>query len=76
MWDPLLSLLMAAQATTNLRIGTAVALPLERELFTFAKEVATLDQMSRGRLLLGVGVGFRAELEVSRSIGWRIATGP
>ena len=70
MWDPLLSLLVAAQATTNLRIGTAVALPLERELFTFAKEVATLDQMSRGRLLLGVGVGLRAELEVSRSIGW------
>lgn len=70
MWDPLLSLMMAAQATTKLRIGTAVALPLERELFTFAKEVATLDQMSAGRLLLGVGVGFRAELEVSRSIGW------
>jgi len=43
MWDPLLSLLAAASATTSLRIGTAVALPLERELFTFAKEVATLD---------------------------------
>jgi len=70
MWDPFLSLLSAATATTRIRIGTAVVLPLERELFTFAKEVATLDQMSRGRLLLGVGVGFRAELEVSRSIEW------
>ncbi|MCV7150181.1 TIGR03619 family F420-dependent LLM class oxidoreductase [Mycolicibacterium pyrenivorans] len=70
MWDPFLSLLSAAAATTDLRLGTAVALPLERELFTFAKEVATLDQMSGGRLLLGVGVGFRAELEVSGSVAW------
>lgn len=70
MWDPFLSLLSAAQATTRLRVGTAVALPLERELFTLAKEVATLDQMSGGRLLLGVGVGFRSELELSTSIPW------
>ncbi|MGO8772182.1 MAG: TIGR03619 family F420-dependent LLM class oxidoreductase [Mycobacterium sp.] len=70
MWDPFLSLMAAAQATTDLRIGTAVALPLERELFTFAKEVATLDQLSDGRLLLGVGVGFRPELELSQSIRW------
>ena len=68
--DPMISLAAAAQATTRLRIGTAVALPLEREVFTFAKEVATLDQMSDGRLLLGVGVGMRAELEVARTIGW------
>ncbi|TXI40667.1 MAG: TIGR03619 family F420-dependent LLM class oxidoreductase [Mycobacterium sp.] len=70
MWDPLLSLLAAASATTSLRIGTAVALPLERELFTFAKEVATLDQFSDGRLVLGFGVGFRPEFELSRSIHW------
>ncbi|MGO9382414.1 MAG: TIGR03619 family F420-dependent LLM class oxidoreductase [Mycobacterium sp.] len=70
MWDPFLSLLAAAQATTDLRIGTAVLLPLERELFILAKEVATLDQMSNGRLLLGVGVGLRIELEHSRSVGW------
>jgi len=71
MWDPFLSLLAAALATTNLRVGTAVALPLERELFTLAKEIATLDQMSNGRLLVGIGVGFRPELAVSRSaIAW------
>ncbi|OMC41419.1 LLM class F420-dependent oxidoreductase [Mycobacterium sp. GA-1841] len=68
--DPFLSLLSAAQATTKLRIGTAVALPLERELFTFAKEVATLDHLSNGRVVLGVGVGARAELEVSGSVKW------
>lgn len=71
MWDPFLSLLAAAQATSRLRVGTSVVLPLERELFTFAKEVATLDQLSQGRLLLGVGVGMRAELEVRRAIAWR-----
>ncbi|WP_396904153.1 TIGR03619 family F420-dependent LLM class oxidoreductase [Mycolicibacterium phlei] len=71
MWDPMLSLLAAAQATTTLRVGTSVVLPLEREIFTFAKEVATLDQLSDGRLVLGVGVGMRAELEVGSAIAWR-----
>lgn len=70
MWDPVLSLMAAAQSTTVLRLGTAVALPLEHELFTLAKQVATLDQFSGGRLLLGVGVGFRAELAVSSSVAW------
>ncbi len=70
MWDPLLSLVAAAQSTTTLRLGTAVALPLEHELFTFAKQVATLDRFSAGRLLLGVGVGIRAELAVSNPVAW------
>lgn len=70
MWDPLLSLAAAAQSTTTLRLGTAVALPLEHELFLFAKQVATLDRFSAGRLLLGVGVGMRAELAVSNPIAW------
>ncbi|KUI05199.1 LLM class F420-dependent oxidoreductase [Mycolicibacterium acapulense] len=71
MWDPFLSLTVAARATTTLRVGTSVVLPLERELFTFAKQVATLDHMSGGRLLLGVGVGMRTELEASSPIAWR-----
>lgn len=70
MWDPLLSLLAAAQATTGLRLGTAVALPLEHELFTFAKQVATLDRFSGGRVVLGVGVGVRDELAVSSPVAW------
>jgi probable F420-dependent oxidoreductase len=70
-WDPFVSLATAAAASSTLRLGTAVALPLERELFSFAKEVATLDQISNGRLLLGVGVGFRGELEIARpGIAW------
>lgn len=68
--DPFLSLLSAAQATEKLRLGTAVALPLEREIFTFAKEVATLDHLSQGRVTLGIGVGARAELEVASTVAW------
>ncbi|KUI43408.1 LLM class F420-dependent oxidoreductase [Mycobacterium sp. IS-1590] len=71
MWDPFLSLLVAVRATTTLRAGTSVVLPLEHELFTFAKQVATLDQLSQGRLVLGVGVGMRAELETSSPIAWK-----
>lgn len=70
-WDPFLSLGAAAATTSTLRLGTAVVLPLERELFTFAKEVATLDRFSDGRLVLGVGVGFRAELEHVGRYAWK-----
>lgn len=71
MWDPLLSLLAAAQTTNTLRLGTAVALPLEHELFTFAKQVATLDRFSSGRVVLGIGVGVRTELAVSNPVAWQ-----
>ena len=61
MADPFICLAMIAAATTKLRLATGVALLLERELFTTAKEVATLDQLCGGRLLLGVGVGWNEE---------------
>jgi probable F420-dependent oxidoreductase len=61
MMDPFLSLLLAADATTTLRVGTSVALPLERDLFALAKSVATLDRLSGGRFDFGVGVGWNAE---------------
>jgi len=61
MADPFISLAMIAGATTRLRLGTGVALILERELFTLAKEIATLDQLSGGRLMVGVGTGWNEE---------------
>lgn len=71
MMDPLLSLLLAASATERLRIGTGVILPLEHDLFQLAKQVATLDRLSHGRLLLGIGVGWnREELANHRPIPW------
>lgn len=56
--DPFVSLAMAATATTRLRLCTGMLLPLEREPVHLAKAVATLDQLSGGRVILGCGVGW------------------
>lgn len=61
MMDPFLSLLAAANATSSLLVATGVALPLERDLFALAKSVATLDHLSDGRVIFGVGVGWNEE---------------
>ena len=71
MMDPFLSLLLAATASPHLLVGTGVALPLEHDVFDLAKTVATLDHLSGGRLLLGVGVGWNEEeLANHRAVPW------
>lgn len=59
--DPFVSLSMAAAATKNLKVGTGIALVTERDPILMAKQAATLDYLSGGRLLLGVGAGWNAE---------------
>ncbi len=61
MMDPYISLAMAAAATTTLKLGTGIALPMERELFSLAKMMVTLDRLSGGRHLMGAGVGWNEE---------------
>jgi probable F420-dependent oxidoreductase len=62
--DPFVALTAAAQATERLRVGTAVCLVAQRDPFVTAKEVATLDWLSGGRFVFGVGFGWnRDELE-------------
>ncbi|MGD9701039.1 MAG: LLM class F420-dependent oxidoreductase [Acidimicrobiia bacterium] len=61
MMDPFVSLTMAAMATEQLQIGTGVCLVLEHHVLGLAKAVATLDLVSGGRVLFGVGVGWNAE---------------
>lgn len=61
MMDPYLSLMVAAEASTTLKLGTGIALLLERELFSQAKTIATLDRLSNGRALIGTGVGWNEE---------------
>ena len=57
-WDPVLTLTWAAAATTRVRLGTSVlVLPLRHPL-PLAKELATLQNLSGGRLILGAGVGW------------------
>lgn len=61
MMDPYLSLMAAASVTKKLKLGTGVALLMERELFSQAKTIATLDRLSDGRVIIGAGVGWNEE---------------
>ena len=59
--DPFVSLTMAASVTSTLKVGTGIALVTERDPILMAKQAATLDHLSDGRLLLGIGAGWNAE---------------
>jgi probable F420-dependent oxidoreductase len=56
--DPFVALAAAAAATTTLRVGTAICQIVEREPIVTAKAVASLDVVSGGRFLFGVGAGW------------------
>ncbi len=57
-WAPLVALTVAAEATTTLRVGTLVIGNDYRHPVVLAKEAATLDLVSEGRLELGIGAGW------------------
>lgn len=59
--DLFVALAMAAAVTKRIKIGTGICLVVERDPITTAKEVATLDFLSGGRVLFGVGGGWNAE---------------
>lgn len=59
--DPFVVLAAMAAATESLLLGTAVCLVVERDPLVLAKQVATLDWLSGGRLVLGVGAGWNLE---------------
>ena len=59
--DPFVTLTAAAVATTKLKIGTGVCLVQQRDPIQTAKLVASIDQVSNGRFLFGVGSGWNAE---------------
>jgi len=59
--DPFVSLMLAATATKTLKIGTGICLIIERDTITTAKSVASLDLLSGGRVLFGIGGGWNAE---------------
>jgi probable F420-dependent oxidoreductase len=60
-YDPFVALTMAAAVTTRLRLGTGICLVIERDPIVTAKEVASLDHLSGGRFLFGIGGGWNAE---------------
>jgi probable F420-dependent oxidoreductase len=59
--DPFVSLTAAAVATTTLKVATGVCLVQQRDPIQTAKLVASIDQISGGRFLFGVGGGWNAE---------------
>ena len=59
--DPWVSLATAAQATSRIRLSTAVALPVESDPITLAKQIATLDHLSGGRVEIGAGFGWNTD---------------
>ena len=64
--EPLTTLAYVAAMTTRVRLGTAVLLPALRQPVVLAHQIANVDQLSRGRSVLGLGVGWSlpsAELE-------------
>ena len=59
--DPFLALTAAAMTTKRIKLATGICLIVERDPIHTAKEVATLDYLSGGRVILGVGGGWNAE---------------
>ena len=60
-YDPLVTLAVAAGATSRVRLGTTVLIVPYRNPVVTAKMVSTLDALSGGRVILGVGAGWLAE---------------
>jgi len=59
--DPFVTLSSAASVTKSLKLGTAICLVIQRDTIQTAKAVASLDQISKGRFLFGIGCGWNAE---------------
>jgi len=68
--DPLIWLSYVAACTATLRLATGISLLPERHPITYAKEVATLDSMSGGRVELGIGIGWLKEEFEALGIPW------
>jgi probable F420-dependent oxidoreductase len=60
-YDPFVALTAAAAATETLLVATGICLVIERDPIITAKEVASLDRLSGGRFLFGVGAGWNVE---------------
>jgi probable F420-dependent oxidoreductase len=66
--DPFVALAAAAAVTTRLEIGTGICLVAQRDPIVLAKEVATLDLLSKGRFVFGIGFGWNREEMASHGV--------
>ena len=60
-YEPFVALAAAAAVTTTLKLATGICLVVQRDPIQLAKNVATLDRVSNGRFLFGIGAGWNAE---------------
>ena len=60
-YDPFVALTAAAAVTTDLKLGTGICLVIERDPIMLAKEVASIDRLSGGRFIFGIGGGWNRE---------------
>ncbi len=68
--DPLMWLAFAAAAAPTMRLGTCILIVPQRNPLVLAKELATLDQLSGGRVELGLGVGWLKEEFDALGVPW------
>jgi probable F420-dependent oxidoreductase len=60
MYDPFVSMAAAAAVTETIRLGTAILIAPQHNALNFAKAISTLDQISGGRIDVGIGAGWNA----------------
>jgi probable F420-dependent oxidoreductase len=74
--DPFVAMAAVAAVTTRLKIGPGICLVMQRDPITLAKEVASVDHLSNGRVVLGIGGGWNEdEMEnhgTKPSLRWKI----
>ena len=68
--DPLIWLAYVAAVTTRIQLGTGILILPQRNPAVLAKECASLDRLSKGRLLLGIGVGWLREEFNALGVPW------
>lgn len=70
-YDQTVALSYAAAVTTTLRLGTGISLVAQRDPIWTAKEIASLDHLSEGRVIFGIGYGWNKEEMASHGVDYR-----
>jgi probable F420-dependent oxidoreductase len=68
--DPIVGLTAAASATERIEVGTCVFLLAQRDPIATAKQLASLDHYSGGRVVLGIGFGWNREEAADHGVAW------
>ena len=69
--DPMVSLAFAAAATKNLKIGTGICLVPQHDPIVLAKSIASLDMLSGGRFIFGIGGGWNVDEMENHGVSYK-----